>query len=59
MPADWKATYGKIVTNFWPQKDDPYQTRLNVRENLIDYPGELRITTTDMLNSKLMSNRTI
>ena len=59
MRAYQKATYGIIVVGFWPQKYDTYQTRLTVGENLIDYPGELRAPTANMLTSKLIFNSTI
>ena len=46
--------YRKIVVNFGPQKNHPYQTRLAVGINLIDYPGEIITPTVDMLMSKLV-----
>ena len=44
---------------FEQNKYDPYQTRLTVGGNLIDYPGKLITPTADMLTSKLLFNITI
>eukprot|EP00804_Cyclotella_cryptica_P021373 CCRYP_016768-RA/>CCRYP_016768-RA protein AED:0.31 eAED:0.20 QI:0/0/0/0.66/1/0.66/3/0/521 len=40
VPQDqWKdVTYGRIVANFCPEKEDPYRIRLTVGGNCINYP---------------------
>ena len=42
-----------------PQKSDPYQTRLTVRDNLVAYPGDCGTLTVDLLLVKLLLNRII
>ena len=56
MLVERKATYGHIVVYYCPQKEDPHCTRLAVRVNLINYPGDVGTTTEDMLTSKLLFN---
>ena len=36
MPAEQKSTYGCIVVNYFPQKEDPYHKRLTVGRNFIN-----------------------
>jgi hypothetical protein len=56
---DQTATYAHIVINHRPQKDDPNHVRITVGGNLINYPFELTMCTTDMVSSKLLWNSTI
>jgi hypothetical protein len=59
VPKHKCATYGRIVCNVWPQKDEIYHTRLTVGGNLIDLPGNKSTPTADLLTAKLLINSTI
>ena len=59
LPQVWKVTYGKIVCDIKPQKYETYRTILTVGGNLIDYPGEVTTTTSDITTSKTLINSTI
>ena len=45
MTMDPKATYGRIVADYFPHKEDPYCTCLTVGVNLINYPGNVGTST--------------
>ena len=51
-----KSTYGRIVLDYLPQKEYPYQKGLTVGGNLMNYPGDVGTTTSDMITSKLLFN---
>jgi hypothetical protein len=51
-----RVTYARIVVDFWPQKVDPHRIWITIRENLINYPGELSTRTVDITTSILMWN---
>eukprot|EP00804_Cyclotella_cryptica_P002957 CCRYP_013294-RA/>CCRYP_013294-RA protein AED:0.17 eAED:0.16 QI:0/0/0/1/1/1/2/0/794 len=61
VPQDrWKdITYGRIVANFCPQKDDPYRIRLTVGGNCINFPGDCGTPTADMITVKILLNSVI
>eukprot|EP00804_Cyclotella_cryptica_P029413 CCRYP_013352-RA/>CCRYP_013352-RA protein AED:0.16 eAED:0.24 QI:0/0/0/1/0.2/0.16/6/0/1158 len=50
------VTYGCIVANYRPEKDDPYRIRLTVGGNRITYPGHCGTPTADMLTTKILLN---
>ena len=52
------VTYGRIVVDYHPQKDDPHHTRITVGRNLIKHPEEVSTITTDLTTSKLLFNTT-
>ncbi len=54
IPKDRTVTYGRIVIDHCPQKEDPNCVRITVGGNLIKYPFELTTHTADMLSSKIM-----
>eukprot|EP00804_Cyclotella_cryptica_P006250 CCRYP_010108-RA/>CCRYP_010108-RA protein AED:0.40 eAED:0.40 QI:0/-1/0/1/-1/1/1/0/258 len=60
-PQDrWKdVTYGRIVANFRPEKEDPYRIRLTVGGNRINYPGDCGTPTADMITVKILLNSVI
>jgi hypothetical protein len=58
-PTNWTITYGQIVIDHHPQKEDPNHVCITVGSNLINYPFELITHTTDMVSSKLLWNSTI
>eukprot|EP00804_Cyclotella_cryptica_P009655 CCRYP_011199-RA/>CCRYP_011199-RA protein AED:0.40 eAED:0.40 QI:0/-1/0/1/-1/1/1/0/244 len=56
----WKdVTYGRIVANFCPKKDDPYRIRLTVGGNCINFPGDCGTPTADMITVKILLNSVI
>ena len=59
IPTNWTVTYGQIVINHRPQKEDPNRVCITVGGNLINYPFELTRGTTDMVSSKLLWNSTV
>eukprot|EP00804_Cyclotella_cryptica_P001906 CCRYP_007349-RB/>CCRYP_007349-RB protein AED:0.31 eAED:0.31 QI:0/-1/0/1/-1/1/1/0/639 len=61
VPQDrWKdVTYGRIVANFRPEKDDPYRIRLTVGGNRINLPGDCGMPTADMIMVKILLNSVI
>jgi len=59
VPKHKCATYGRIVCNVCPQKEEIYRTRLTVDGNLIDFPGNKSTPTVDLLTAKLLINSTI
>jgi hypothetical protein len=59
MPAGRLATYGRIVVDLQPQKQEVERTRLTVGGNLIDYPGNVSAKIADMTTAKLLFNSVI
>eukprot|EP00804_Cyclotella_cryptica_P020749 CCRYP_016588-RA/>CCRYP_016588-RA protein AED:0.03 eAED:0.02 QI:0/0/0/1/1/1/3/0/1217 len=53
------VTYGCIVANYRPKKEDPYRIRLTVGGNRITYPGDCGTPTADMLTTKILLNSVI
>ena len=52
-------TYGRIVVDYIPQKEDPDRTILIVGGDIIDYPGYV-ITTTDYITTaKIVCNSAV
>ena len=41
IPKNQTVTYGRIVVDYRPQKDDPNRVRITAGGNLINYPDEL------------------
>jgi hypothetical protein len=59
MPPGRKGTYVRVVTNYRPQKADPYRVGWTVGGNRIDYAGDTSTPTTDPTTAKLVFNSTI
>ena len=59
IPKDRTVTYGRIVVDYCPQKEDPNRVQITVGGNLIDYPGELTTRTADLTTAKLLWNSTL
>jgi len=61
VPHDrWKdVTYGHIVANLCPEKDDPYRIRLTVGGNRINFPGDCGTPTADLITVKILLNSVI
>eukprot|EP00804_Cyclotella_cryptica_P027183 CCRYP_017172-RA/>CCRYP_017172-RA protein AED:0.35 eAED:0.35 QI:0/0/0/1/1/1/2/0/356 len=53
------VTYGCVVANYRPEKEDPYRIRLTVGGNRITYPGDCGTPTADMLTTKILLNSVI
>ena len=56
IPTNKTITYARIVVDYRPQKEDPNRNRITVRDNLINYPGELTTNTADLITSKILWN---
>jgi hypothetical protein len=61
VPQDrWKdVTYGRMVCDYRPEKDDPYRTRLTVGGDKINYPHDCGTPTADLLTIKLLLNSVV
>ena len=59
MPHGRKATYGRIVVDYRPQKADPNRTRLTVGGDRVEYPHDVSTPTADMVTAKLLFNSVI
>ena len=53
------VSYGRIVVDYRPQKEEPHITILNVRGSLITYAGDVSTPTADITTEKLIINSTI
>ena len=57
IPTERTITYGRIVIDYRPQKEDPNRVRITAGGNLItDYPGEVTTRTADLTTSKILWN---
>ena len=59
VPKGRRVTYGRIVVDYRPQKDDPHRTRLTVGGDRIDYPWDKSTPTVGLTTSKLLFNSVI
>ena len=61
IPADRRkdVTYGRVVVDYRPQKEDPNCTRLTVGGNQIKYPGNVSTPTAAITTANLAINSTI
>ena len=61
VPRNWikDVTYGCIIVDYWPQKQEPHRMRLTVGGNLIFYWGYFSTPTADIIKAKLIINSTI
>ena len=60
IPKDRTITYGRIVIDYRPQKEDPNRVRITAGGNLItDYPGDVTTRTADLTTSKILWNSVI
>ena len=56
VPSHKKVTYLRIVSNFRPQKADPYRIRFTVGGDRLDYAGETTTRTSDLTTFKIGIN---
>ena len=61
IPLDRRKdiTYGRIVVDYRPQKNEPHRTRLTVGGNLINYSHNVSTKTAELQTAKLLFNRVI
>jgi hypothetical protein len=53
------VTFGKIVTDYHPQKSEPNQSHLTVVRTYIEYPWDVATPTSDLVTAKLLFNSVI
>ena len=58
-PKDIRETYVKAVCLIKPHKTETRITRLAAGGNIIDYPGEVSMPTSDLTTMKIHVNSTI
>ena len=56
VPKDKKVTYGKIVCEMKPEKEEKERTRLTVGWNLLDFTGNLSAPTASVTTSMCVFN---
>ena len=54
VPKNKMITYGRLVVYYRPHKSELNRTRLTVGGNLIDYDGNVRTPTADMMTAKIL-----
>ena len=62
IPKDRTISYGRIVVNYRPHKDDPNRCRITYGGNIFNkdgYPGELTTRTADLTTTKILWNSVI
>jgi hypothetical protein len=59
IPADRKITYGKIVCDYKPHKQEKERVRLTVGGDRLDYFGDVATSTADITTFKILSNSTL
>ena len=50
------VTYGRIVCEKWLKKAETHRTRLALGGDLINFPGDVKITKADIITTKLIFN---
>ena len=53
------VTYGRIVVDYWAQKQDPHRTRLTVGGHFIFYPGDVGTPTLYITTANIIINSTV
>ena len=56
IPPDKKVTYARIIVDDRPQKSDPNHVRQMLGVNILNVPGDLITTTSDLTKSKIRWN---
>jgi hypothetical protein len=59
IPKDRKITYGKIVCDYKPHKQEKERVRLTVRRDRLDYSGDVTTSTSDITTFKIIINSTL
>ena len=56
VPRDRKVTYGNMVRDIRPHKEETHRVRMAVGGDHIDYPGEVSIPISDLASAKYLIN---
>jgi hypothetical protein len=59
IPKDIKITYGKIVCDYKPHKQEKEHVRLTVGGDRLDYSGDVATSTADITTFKILINSTL
>jgi hypothetical protein len=59
IPNERKITYGKIVCDYKPHKQEKECVRLTVVGDIIDYSGDVATSTADITTFKILINSTL
>jgi hypothetical protein len=59
IPKDRKITYGKIVCDYKPHKQEKERVHLTVGGNRLDYSGYVATSTADITSFKILINITL
>jgi hypothetical protein len=59
IPKDRKITYGKIVCDYKPHKQEKERVRLTVGGDRLDYSGNIATSTADITTFKILINSTL
>jgi hypothetical protein len=59
IPNDRKITYGKIVWDYKPHKQEKERVRLTVGGDRLDYSGDVTTSTADITAFKILINSTL
>jgi hypothetical protein len=59
IPKDRKITYGKIVCDYKPHKQEKERVRLTVGGDRLDYSGDVATSTADITTFKILINSTL
>jgi hypothetical protein len=58
IPKDRIITYGKLVCDFKPNKNEKHRLRLTVGGDILDYSGDTATSTADITTFKILINST-
>jgi hypothetical protein len=59
IPENRKITYGKIVCDYKPHKQEKERVRLAVGGDKLDYSGDVATSTSDITNYEILINSTL
>jgi hypothetical protein len=59
IPKERNITYGKIVCDYKPHKQEKERVRLTIRDNRLDYSGDVATSTADITTFKIIINSTL
>jgi hypothetical protein len=59
IPKDRKITYGKLVCDFKPNKNEKHRLKLTVGGDRLHYSGDTAMSTADITIFKILINSTL
>jgi hypothetical protein len=59
IQKDRKITYGKLVCDFKPNKNEKHRVRLTVGGDILDYSRDTATSTADITTFKILINSTL